>query len=52
MSSDSQDLGQLVTAINGLQQAVQNNDDVADELTEIRRVLEDINNKMNMGGGD
>lgn len=38
---------QLVSAVNNLTNAVQNQDDVADELVEIRRVLERIETKMN-----
>lgn len=38
---------QLVSAVNNLTNAVQNQDDVADELVEIRRVLERIESQMN-----
>lgn len=47
MSSNDPNSQQLVNAVNNLTNAIQNQDDVADELVEIRRVLERIETKMN-----
>lgn len=52
MSSNDPNSQQLVNAVNNLTNAIQNQDDVADELVEIRRVLERIESKMKMQGGD